>query len=321
GVPYESRWAPCSQVHGPGQGQFPEGSIRPRGYMAPDARRSFARGNVGGMERRCQHYVGVPGAMQRSSRCFAEPGPHQTPASTTAPAQQHTSSRKIFAEHRQTAARLLPRGLVLDDVPVLREHAILHAHDIGDDPRRWQAEAAEPPMENDEVAGRRRNVVLVAQRRGQGLDQAKQPVAAGRNMRAVLDVTRRSEALGGSVVALVEKRIKRVKDGLDIAVSLVVSVGAAMAILLLRQGRALRCSGQTADDRGAAGEFDPIAVRIEDHRYPRHVSERYRCKTFADAPMLRSSACVPTANRTTNPSAARKHPKVSRPRSRLVPAA
>ncbi len=42
GVPYESRWAPCDRIHGPGQGQFPEGSIRPRGYMAPDARRSFA---------------------------------------------------------------------------------------------------------------------------------------------------------------------------------------------------------------------------------------------------------------------------------------
>ena len=41
-VPYESRWAPYVRVHGPGQGQFPKGSIRPRGYMAPDARRSFA---------------------------------------------------------------------------------------------------------------------------------------------------------------------------------------------------------------------------------------------------------------------------------------
>jgi hypothetical protein len=43
GVPYESRWAPYVRVHGPGQGQFPKGSIRPRGYMAPDAQRSFAR--------------------------------------------------------------------------------------------------------------------------------------------------------------------------------------------------------------------------------------------------------------------------------------
>src|SRR3979411_1021288 len=31
GVPYESRWAPYDRIHGPGQGQFPEGSIRPRG--------------------------------------------------------------------------------------------------------------------------------------------------------------------------------------------------------------------------------------------------------------------------------------------------
>src|SRR5437588_3117326 len=46
GVPYESRWAPYVRVHGPGQGQFPKGSIRPRGYMAPDARRSFAGPNV-----------------------------------------------------------------------------------------------------------------------------------------------------------------------------------------------------------------------------------------------------------------------------------
>src|SRR5438874_2642130 len=42
GVPYESRWAPYVRAHGPGQGQFPKGSIRPRGYMAPDAQHSFA---------------------------------------------------------------------------------------------------------------------------------------------------------------------------------------------------------------------------------------------------------------------------------------
>ena len=128
------------------------------------------------------------------------------------------SSREFIAEHRQTAARLLPRGLVLDDVPVLREHSILHAHDVSDDPRRRRPMTAEPPMENDEITSRRRNVVLVAQRRGQGLDQVKEPVTAGRNMCAVLDVTRRPEALGGSVVALVEKGIKRVEDGLDAAV-------------------------------------------------------------------------------------------------------
>ena len=34
GVPYESRWAPYVRIHGPGQGQFPKGSIRPRGYIS-----------------------------------------------------------------------------------------------------------------------------------------------------------------------------------------------------------------------------------------------------------------------------------------------
>ena len=79
------------------------------------------------------------------------------------------SSREFIAEHRQTAQRLLPRGLVLDDVPVLREHSILHAHDVSDDPRRWQAVTTEPPMEDNEITIRHRNVVLVAQRGGQGL--------------------------------------------------------------------------------------------------------------------------------------------------------
>lgn len=40
------------------QGQFPKGSIRPRGYMAPDARRSFAMSNVVSRQRECQSGVG-----------------------------------------------------------------------------------------------------------------------------------------------------------------------------------------------------------------------------------------------------------------------
>src|SRR5712671_4139348 len=114
--------------------------------------------------------------------------------------------------------RLLSRGLVLDDVPVLGEHAIVHAHDVGDDPRRRQAVTTEPAVENDEITRRRRKVVLIAQRRGQALDQAKQPVAAGRNMGAVLNVARRPEPLGGRVVALVEQGIERGENGLDMAV-------------------------------------------------------------------------------------------------------
>ena len=42
-------------------------------------------------------------------------------------------------------------------------------------------------------------------------------------------------------------------------------------------------SRQTAHDRGPAGQLDPVAVGIEDHRYPRHASKCYRRKTLAYA--------------------------------------
>src|SRR6516225_7443725 len=122
------------------------------------------------------------------------------------------SSREVVAEHWKTAQRLLPRGLVLNDVPVLREDAVLDAHDVGDDPRCRQAVTGKPPVENDEITSRRRNVVLVAQCCGQALDQAKEPVAAGRNMCAVLDIVRRPQTLGRRIVALVEEGIERVQD-------------------------------------------------------------------------------------------------------------
>src|SRR5258708_32743873 len=102
-------------------------------------------------------------------------------------------------------------------------------------------------MENDEIISRRRNVVLVAQRRGQGLDQVKKPVTAGRNMCAVLDVTRGPEALGGSVVALVEKGIERVQDGLDVAV---------------RAGRVGWCGHGVSPFRDKCGRVDPPSLLL-----------------------------------------------------------
>jgi hypothetical protein len=71
GVPYESRWAPYVRIHGPGQGQFPKGSIRPRGYMAPDARRSLAKDNVAAMlSKRQRHSVTAP---RRQNSLFTLP--------------------------------------------------------------------------------------------------------------------------------------------------------------------------------------------------------------------------------------------------------
>ena len=42
----------------------------------------------------------VPDAVQRSSRCSAEPGPYQTPAFVTAPALQRTASQELRAARR-----------------------------------------------------------------------------------------------------------------------------------------------------------------------------------------------------------------------------
>ena len=74
GVPYESRWAPYVRVHGPGQGQFPKGSIRPRGYMAPDARRSLAGGNVAVMASKRQRGWAETALVQRKAVSLPSPG-------------------------------------------------------------------------------------------------------------------------------------------------------------------------------------------------------------------------------------------------------
>jgi hypothetical protein len=46
-------------------------------------------------------------------------------------------------------------------------------------------------------------------------------------------------------------------------------------------------SGQATHDRGTPGQFDPITIRIEDHRNASHVSQRDRRKAFAHALLRR----------------------------------
>jgi hypothetical protein len=42
-------------------------------------------------------------------------------------------------------------------------------------------------------------------------------------------------------------------------------------------------SREAADNRRPARQLDPVAVGVEDHRYPRHLAERHRGKTLAHA--------------------------------------
>jgi len=58
------------------------------------------------------------------------------------------------------------------------------------------------------IALRNDGLVFVFQRRGKRADEVEQTVAAGRYMRAVLDVAIGPEALGGDVVPLIEERVE-----------------------------------------------------------------------------------------------------------------
>ncbi|MGF6543772.1 hypothetical protein OKW32_007149 [Paraburkholderia youngii] len=118
------------------------------------------------------------------------------------------SGRKTFAEHGQAADGLRRTGLVLEHVPVFGQLAVLEADDIGGNPCGWPAIPGKPAMSNHVITFCHHELILVTQGVGQGSDQAEQSFTSGRNVGAVLDIGIRPEALGGSVVALVEERIE-----------------------------------------------------------------------------------------------------------------
>jgi hypothetical protein len=67
-------------------------------------------------------------------------------------------------------------------------------------------------MDDDEVAVRHDNAGLVLQRRRQALDEIEEALAAGSDVRAVLDVCGRPVALSRDIVSLVEQGIEGLKD-------------------------------------------------------------------------------------------------------------
>ena len=106
---------------------------------------------------------------------------------------------------------MLPFHLVLDDVPVLGQFAMLKAHDIHHDPVRRQADAAKPTVKQHVVAIGDDKPILVTEVIGETFDHVEESLASGGNVRTVLNVIRRSETLRGDVIPLVEKRFKGVQ--------------------------------------------------------------------------------------------------------------
>src|SRR5690242_18405471 len=95
---------------------------------------------------------------------------------------------ELVAEHGEAAHRVGLAGLVLDDVPMLGELAVLDSKNVGDDPVAGLAVAGEATVEDHVVTIRDDEPGFVLQRRGRRLDQVEQSGSAGRDVGAVLDV-------------------------------------------------------------------------------------------------------------------------------------
>jgi hypothetical protein len=66
--------------------------------------------------------------------------------------RRQLSGRKLVSEHGKAAAGCFFFHLVLDDVPVLGQFAILKANDIRHDPVHRQADTAKPAVKQPVVA-------------------------------------------------------------------------------------------------------------------------------------------------------------------------
>src|SRR5260370_25770532 len=119
--------------------------------------------------------------------------------------------RKRVAEHRPTALGLILSRLVLDDIPMLDEDTIHDPEDVRRDPVHGWPEPRKPPMNDDEVALGHDHPGLVFQRRRHALDEVEEALAAGRDVRAVLDVGRRPVAQRRLIVPLVEQCLECLK--------------------------------------------------------------------------------------------------------------
>jgi len=91
---------------------------------------------------------------------------------------------------------------------VFDKDAVLDPEDVRRDPVHGRPEPRKLPMNDDEVALSHDHPGLVFQRRRRALDEVDEALAAGSDVRAVLDVRGRPVALRRDVVSLVEQGIE-----------------------------------------------------------------------------------------------------------------
>ena len=95
---------------------------------------------------------------------------------------------------------------------MLGQEPVFEADNVGRDPGRGPSHPGETAMRDDVIAFGDNDLVFVAQRIGCRPDQSEQSFTSRRDVRAVLDVLRRPEALRSRVVAFVEESIEGLEN-------------------------------------------------------------------------------------------------------------
>src|SRR3989454_6378783 len=97
---------------------------------------------------------------------------------------------KCVAEHRISAFGLLTCRLVLNDIPVLDQHAIFDANDVCRDPVHRRAKAGESTVNYHQITFSHDYSRLILQRVREALDEVEQAIATRCDMSAVRNVVR-----------------------------------------------------------------------------------------------------------------------------------
>src|SRR2546427_4451917 len=93
------------------------------------------------------------------------------------PLSRSSVRRKRVPKHRLSTFGLLPCRFVLNDIPVLDQHAIFDANDVCRDPVHRRAKAGESSVNYHEITFSHDNPRLILERGRNAFDEIKKAIA------------------------------------------------------------------------------------------------------------------------------------------------
>src|ERR1700677_4991018 len=120
--------------------------------------------------------------------------------------------RECSSKHGRTTLRLLFRGLILNDIPMLREFAGFDTHNVSGNPIHRGTEIAESTVHDHDVSFGHDRSRFVLQCWRDALDEIEQTLATRCDMSTMLNVVGRPESFCGRIVTLVEECVERFQD-------------------------------------------------------------------------------------------------------------